>query len=148
MNTSSGEFSVTVTNQRSDVGVAFENNLLINHVGQCVHKANRILNVIKHSFCNLHPHIFLIILYISLVRSYASPVWNPYLLKDVRALESVQQRTTRLVLMLKDKYYYDCLVSLNLPSLQYHHKHMDMIMTYKMIHGLVAICMFFRFVFI
>ena len=28
------------------------------------------------------------------------------------------------------------LVSLNLPSLQYQHKRMDMIMTYKIIHGL------------
>ena len=72
---------------------------------------------------------------------YAKPVWNPYLLKDIRALESVQRRATRLVLMLKDKSYYDCLVSLNLPSLHYQRKrmdmHMDMIMTYKIIHELV-----------
>ena len=73
------------------------------------------------------------LLYISLVRphlDYVSSAWNPCLPKDIRSLKSVQRRATRLVQMLKDKSYHDYLISLNLPSLQYRHKHMDMIMTY------------------
>ena len=93
INTSSGDFFIPVTDQDIDWEVVFENNLkFTNHVSQCVHKANRILSVIKHSFCNLDPHIFRLF-YISLVRphlDYASPVWNPYSLKDIRILESVQ----------------------------------------------------------
>ena len=39
----------------------------------------------------------------------------------------------------QNECYYDHLASLNLPSLQYQHKHIDMIITYKIIHGLVDI---------
>ena len=77
---------------------------------------------------------------VDVILDYCTSVWlDPFLtmlalheilLKDVRALESPQRHATRLVPMLKDKCYYDCLVSLNSPSLQYQHKHMDMIMTY------------------
>ena len=71
VNKPSGDFSIPVTDQEADPGEFFENNLLkfANHVSQYVRKANNILaiGVIKHSFCNLDPHIFRL-LYISLVR--------------------------------------------------------------------------------
>ena len=77
INISSGDFSIPVTDEEIDLRVVFENILkFANHVSQCVHKVSRILGVIKHSFCNLDPHIFTL-LYISLVRhrlDYASPV--------------------------------------------------------------------------
>ena len=120
--------------------LVFENNLkFINRVSQYVHKANRILSVIKHSFCNLDSHIFRL-LYISLVRlhlDYASLVWNPYLLKIFGVCAEVCHH---IGVMLKEKLHYDCLVSLNLLSLQYQHKLMDMTITYKIIHGLVDMC--------
>ena len=45
-------------------------------------------------------------------------------------LENVQRRATKIVPSLKDKPYYDRLVSLNLPSLLYRRKRMDVIMVY------------------
>ena len=40
------------------------------------------------------------LLYKTLVRplpEYAAPVWNPYLVKDIHAIESVQRRASRSV---------------------------------------------------
>ena len=123
MATSSGDFSIPVTDQEIDLRVVFKNNLkFINHVSQYVHKANRILGAIKYSFCNLDPHIFRL-LYISLVRPHLDYVWNPYLLKIFGVCAEVCHQ---IGATLKEKLHYDCLVSLNLPS---QHKHMDMIIT-------------------
>ena len=72
-------------------------------------------------------------LYTSLVRphlDYACVVWCPFQLEDVRAIERVQRRATKLVPALRNKSYYDRLVALNLPSLLYHRRRMDMIMVY------------------
>ena len=54
--------------QETDLGVVFENSLkFANQASQSVCQANRIIGVIKKSFCNLDPHIFRS-LYFSLVR--------------------------------------------------------------------------------
>jgi len=79
-------------------------------------------------------------LYSSLVRphlDYECVVWQPYLLKDIRALEAVQRRATRLLPNLAHLTYSDRPKSLNLPSLYYRRLRMDMIMTYKILHGFV-----------
>ena len=57
------------------------------------------LGIIYRGFCHLIPTV-LRMLYTSLVRphlDYASIIWNPHLLKDIRTLEAVQQRATRMV---------------------------------------------------
>ena len=68
-----------------------------------------------------------------------SLVSNPHLLKDIRALEAIQQRATRMVPKFDTMTYIERLTFLNLPSLYYRHKRMDMIITYKIIHGLVCV---------
>ena len=48
MDTSSGDFSISVTDKETDLGVVFSNNFkFANHVIYCVHKANRILGIIN-----------------------------------------------------------------------------------------------------
>ena len=57
------------------------------------------VEIIKHTFLHLTPTVFRV-LYISLARphlGYASIIWNPYLLKDIRALEAVQRCATKVV---------------------------------------------------
>ena len=80
------------------------------------------------------------LLYASLVRpylDYASNIWNPHLLEDTCTIEKIQRRATKLIPSFKQYSYHERLSSLNLPSLQYRWLRMDLIMTYKILHGTV-----------
>jgi len=95
------------------------------------------IGIIYCTFRMLTPHT-LRLLYTSLVRphlDYTWFVWQPYLLKNIRTLEAVQRRATRLLPYLAHLTCSDRLKSLNLPSLYYRRLRMDMIMTYKILHG-------------
>ena len=75
-------------------------------------------------------------LYTSLVHpylDYASVVWCPFQLGEIRIIEKVQRRATKIIPSLKDKSYHDRLVSLNLPSLLYRRRRMDVIMIYLIV---------------
>ena len=70
---------------------------------------------------------------------YACVVWCPFQLGDMRTIENVHRRVTEVVPSLKDNPYYDCLASLNLPSLLYRRSRMDTIMVYLIVRGLESI---------
>ena len=70
---------------------------------------------------------------------YACMVWCPFQLGDMRTIENVHRRVTKVVSSLKDNPYYDCLASLNLPSLLYRRSRMDTIMVYLIVRGLESI---------
>ena len=68
-----------------------------------VNKANQVLGLIRRSVGTANTTTFSL-LYKTLVRpllEYAAPVWNPYLVKDIHAIESVQRRASRLALRQK-----------------------------------------------
>ena len=70
------------------------------HVNVTVNKANKLLGLVHRTVGSSNPGA-LSTLYKSLVRpvlEYAAPAWNPYLAKDVLALERVQRRTSRVSL--------------------------------------------------
>ena len=109
------------------------------HIHKIVRKANKVLGVISHTFKYLDPDIMRL-LFTSLVHphlDYASNIWNPYLLEDMRTIEKIQRRATKLIPLFKQYSYYERLSALNLPSLQYRRLRMDLIMTYKILHGTV-----------
>lgn len=65
-----------------------------------VNKANKLLGLVHTTLGSSNPGAFST-LYKSLVRpvlEYAAPAWNPYLAKDVLALERVQRRASRVSL--------------------------------------------------
>ena len=81
-------------------------------------------------------------LYTSLVRphlEYANTVWSPYLAKDIRDLEAVQRRASKLVPSLKNLSYPDRLHKLRLPTLTYRRQRGDLIETYKILHQIYHI---------
>jgi len=67
------------------------------------------MGIIYHTFHALTPNN-LHLLYASLIRpifDYTCVVWQPYLLKDIRTLEAVQRRATRLLPNLAHLTYTD-----------------------------------------
>lgn len=69
-----------------------------------VNKASRILGLIKRIVGASNAVVFAKLYYKALVRpilEYASPVWSPYQVKEVKALEGIQRRASRLALKQK-----------------------------------------------
>ena len=78
------------------------------------------------------------ILYKSLVRpilEYASPVWSPYLKKDIMRLEKVQRRATKLIPSLHNLSYSERLVKLGLPTLTYRRDRQDLVQVFNILNS-------------
>ena len=93
-----------VANKFKDLGIIMSNNLKWSEqVNSTVNKASRILGLIKRTVGYSNTVVFAK-LYKALVQSileYASLVWSPYQVKEVKALEGIQRRASRLALKQK-----------------------------------------------
>ena len=110
-----------------------------NHISITVNKANNLLGLIKRSVGTTNVNIFST-LYLSLVRTileYAVPVWCPYLVKDIRALESIQRRASRLALNQHkgEMPYVDRCKLLKWPLLSDRRNYLSLIECYKFVFG-------------
>jgi len=73
---------------------------MVKHVEEVVHKANKVLCLLKCTLGGKNKDIFSI-LYKTLVRpilEYACPVWSPHLAKDSNEIEKVQRTASRIAL--------------------------------------------------
>ena len=122
-----------------DLGVNIDDRLTFKeHIGVITKKANKILGVIRRCFTNLNKDVF-VPLYTSLVRShleYAQAAWSPHNKGDVRKLEQIQRRATRLVNGTNGMSYSERLRFLDIPTLAHRRQRGDMIETYKMLTGI------------
>ena len=69
------------------------------HISQITCNAYRILGLLRRSFSAINNIITRKRLYISLVRSqllYGSQIWKPALIKDIKSLEQIQRRATKI----------------------------------------------------
>jgi hypothetical protein len=76
-------------------------------------------------------------LYKSLVRphlEYAVQFWSPDLKKDIRRLENVQARATKLIPRIKNLSYQDRLDSIGLQSLEIRRLRFQLIQVYRMLN--------------
>ena len=132
-------FPLQRCHEEQDLGVLFTPNLKFSeHISKITRKANGVVGIIKRSISCLDKTMFHT-LYVSLVRphlEYASQIWNPHLIRDIQALEKVQRRATKLVPELQHLSYGDRLSALNLSSLLYRRRRIDMITVFKIVHGL------------
>ncbi len=64
---------------------------------------------------------------------YGNTIWHPRYIADMKNVEGVQCRATKVSPELRDKPYHERLQSLNLYSMEYRRKGGDMIQTYKIL---------------
>ena len=130
--------SITVTPCVRDLGITVTTNLKFSqHCNEAAKKANRMLGFISRNFTYKSKDIVLP-LYLSLVRphlEYAVQFWAPHLQKDIRKLESVQRRATKLIPSLRSKPYEDRLRELNLFSLSKRRLRGKLIECFKILKG-------------
>jgi len=75
--------------------------------------------------------------YVRPISEYSSVSWNPYLIKDIKALESVQRRFTKRLPGMGKIKYHQRLSILELDSLELRRVCADLIFTYKLVFGLI-----------
>ena len=83
-----------------DLGVTIDDQLNFKlHISQKIAKANSLIFLIKNCFKYLDKPMFKL-LFKSLIRphlEYASPIWSPITKGEIKRIEGVQRRATKLV---------------------------------------------------
>ena len=126
------------TKVERDLGIYISDDLKWKHNALvAAAKANSMLGQLKRTI-NYWDKTKLRQLYTAYVRphlEYASPVTCPYLTKDIKILESVQRRATKLVPELRNLPYLDRFERLNLTTLEERRKRGDAIQFFKLTKG-------------
>lgn len=137
MNCDSNTHELETSNEERDIGVIISNDLKSSqHINLITTKANKMLGLILNTFSYLDLKSFRQ-LYCSFVRSqleFAMSAWNPYLIKDIEALELVQRRATKRAPGLRSLSYEERLKKLNLTTLKERRIRGDLIQQYKIVN--------------
>lgn len=100
-------------------------------------KANRVLGMMKRTFLSRDVELWAC-LYREYVRpqlEFAVSAWNPFLRRDVKAIEKVQRRATKIPLALRDLNYTERLERMGLTSLETRRIRGDLIEMFKATKG-------------
>lgn len=138
-----------MTDTVKDLGIRFTYNMdFSSHILELVSQSLKLLGFIYRHTTKFSSQDSLKILFFSLVRSkleYCSTVWNPYQIKYINKIESVQKRFIRFLFLKSFGYYpswnnessisYSSLLSLfNFESLQHRRNNIDI----KCLHNLLT----------
>ena len=126
------------------LGVTISNKLKWSaHVSLTAAKANKSLGTIQRNLWNC-PKNVKEIAYTSLVRlklGYASAAWDPFLKKDISALERVQRKAALFCSQNYDRYasVTDMIKDLGWATLETRRRQSRLTLMYKLTHGLIDI---------
>ncbi len=125
-----------------DLGVLIDSNLNFKtHVNSIVQRASLLSTSLFRSF-HVKNHAFLTKLFNVFVRpllEYASTVWSPQSVEGINLVEGVQRRFTKNLSNLREASYSDRLAVLNITSLQSRRVINDLVILYKIVHGLICL---------
>jgi hypothetical protein len=111
------------------------------HITTIVKKAQLRTNLFFRSFVTRDP-VFLRNMYCTYIRPMVesnTPVWSPWLLRDIDCAESVQRSYTRRALMGHDLSYTERLARMNLETLELRRLKADMVVVYKIFNGYIEL---------
>jgi Reverse transcriptase (RNA-dependent DNA polymerase)/Endonuclease-reverse transcriptase len=135
-----GGLELEYVSEIRDLGIKINSPFSFNsHFREITISANCAANSIHRCFSIKSPK-FLNEMFCTYVRpklEYASSCWNPYLLKDIRLIESVQRRFTKRIPGLKSLSYSDRLKFLELPTLERRRLILGLVLFYKILSGSV-----------
>ena len=115
------------------------------HVDYQCAKASKTLGYVRRSTFDITDAAVRRSLYLTLVRTqllYGSQIWAPQTINLIQRTEMLQRRATKYILNLPfrcDTSYNQRLLLLDLLSLCYWHELLDMVLFYKLTHGLMTI---------
>ena len=108
------------------------------HVESICSKTRKLLGLLYRQYYQLaEPHT-LLQLYLSLIRphlEYASPVWNPYLQKNMNSLENVQKFALKMCSKRWDLGYAQLLELFDVPELSERRLYLDLCTLFKIVHN-------------
>ena len=108
------------------------------HINSTYSKARKLIGLLYRRFYGNVDNQSLFELYNILVRphlEYASPLWDPYLIKDIAKLESVQKFALKLCFKQWGMDYQDLIELMQLPTLEDRRLYLKLCTLYKIIHG-------------
>ena len=145
-----GDNLLKKSTQERDLGIIIDSSMKFSE--QCnaaIKGANSMLGLISRTIQNKNKNI-IVRLYKGLVRpkiEYCVQVWRPFLLGDIKNLEKVQRRATRMIEDCRGMKYTDRLAAVGLTSLEDRRTRGDLIEVFKMVTGVskVDYRTFFKF---
>ena len=136
------DYRLPVIDCFTDLGVTFNNKFnFSSHIDKISHRASlraklilrcfstRNVDILKRAFCT----------FVRPLLEYASIVWNPNYKKDINKIESVQRRFTKFLPGQYCSSYEQRLNNLGLESLNRRRLTADLVMCYKILHGLLDV---------
>ena len=123
-----------------DLGVIVDSRLKFDvHINHNVTRANRMANLIHKCFTSRDSFTLMraFVTYVRPLIEYASCVWSPHSVSQIKKIESVQRRFTKRLLCCRGLRYSERLAKLGVVSLELRRLHLDLIYVYKLLFGMV-----------
>jgi len=136
------DFKIPLVSAARDLGVLMDSRLTFrNHIKSLVSRSHVRAMQIWRCFLCKDPDILIkaFSTYVRPLLEYCSPVWSPTSVTLVNDLESVQRRFTKRLPGLKSLSYDDRCARLGIDRLELRRLRADLILCYKILHGLILL---------
>ena len=131
------DLTLAKTNEEKDLGVFFSDNFKSTlNCNKSSKAANNVVGMIRRNISS-KDKVGMMILYKSLVRpllDYCIQVWKPSTKKDMKIMEKIQKRFTKMISGLKDKSYSQRLNKLGITTLEDRYQWANMIQVFRVLN--------------